>query len=78
MEENMATYSETKKNALAAVHDESVVYAKVDGENDKITFDAVIDNSADGTSEKVPVATVNNMKMESHIFFEKAPVTTGE
>lgn len=62
----------TREEKLSEVHDASKVYARVNGGNDEITFDARIEG------EKIPVATLNNNKMESHFFFDKAPETKAE
>ena len=62
----------TREEKLSEVHDVDKVYARVNGGNDEITFDARIEG------EKIPVTTLNNNKMESHFFFDKAPVTTAE
>ena len=51
---------------LNKTHAVDKVYAKVDGGNDEITFDAVLNN------EKIPVTTVNHNRMESHFVFKKA------
>ena len=48
---------------LNKTHAVDKVYAKVDGGNDEITFDAFI-----GTN-KIPVTTVNHNRMESHYVF---------
>lgn len=62
----------TREEKLSEVHDASKVYARVNGGNDEITFDARIEG------EKIPVTTLNNNKMESHFFFDKAPETKAE
>ena len=54
------------KNKLNKTHAVDKVYAKVDGGNDEITFDAVLNN------KKIPVTTVNHNRMESHYVFKKA------
>lgn len=54
---------------LNKTHAVDKVYAKVDGGNDEITFDAVLDN------KKIPVTTVNHNRMESHYVFDKADAT---
>lgn len=51
------------------IHKVENVYAKVDGGNDEITFDAVYQG------EKVPVTTVNHNRMETHFVYDKAPET---
>lgn len=51
------------------IHKVENVYAKVDGGNDEITFDAVY------KGEKVPVTTVNHNRMETHFVYDKAPET---
>ena len=51
---------------LNKTHAVDKVYAKVDGGNDQITFDAVLNN------KKIPVTTVNHNRMESHYVFDKA------
>ena len=61
-----------REEKLSEVHDASKVYARVNGGNDEITFDARIEG------EKIPVTTLNNNKMESHFFFDKAPETKAE
>ena len=70
----------TREEKLSEVHDASKVYARVNGGNDEITFDARIEKIVDGVKkdEKVPVTTLNNNKMESHFFFDKAPETKAE
>lgn len=54
------------RDKLNKTHAVDKVYAKVDGGNDEITFDAVWDN------KKIPVTTVNHNRMESHYVFKKA------
>ena len=51
------------------IHKVENVYAKVDGGNDEITFDAVVEG------KKIPVATVNHNRMETHFVYDKAPET---
>ena len=58
--------TEEIKNKLSKAHAVDKVYAKVDGGNDEITFDAVLNN------KKIPVTTVNHNRMESHYVFDKA------
>ena len=58
--------TEEIKDKLNKTHAVDKVYAKVDGGNDEITFDAVLNN------KKIPVTTVNNNRMESHYVFKKA------
>ena len=58
--------TEEKRQKLNKTHAVDKVYAKVDGGNDEITFDAVLDN------KKIPVTTVNHNRMESHYVFKKA------
>lgn len=58
--------TEDKRQKLNEVHAVDKVYAKVDGGNDEITFDAVLNN------KKIPVTTVNHNRMESHYVFDKA------
>ena len=58
--------TEEIRDKLKKTHAVDKVYAKVDGGNDKITFDAVLNN------KKIPVTTVNNNRMESHYVFDKA------
>ena len=58
--------TEDIRNKLNKTHAVDKVYAKVDGSNDKITFDAVLNN------KKIPVTTVNHNRMESHYVFDKA------
>lgn len=58
--------TEDKRQKLNEVHAVDKVYAKVDGGNDEITFDAVLSN------KKIPVTTVNHNRMESHYVFDKA------
>ena len=60
------------KNKLNKTHAVDKVYAKVDGGNDEITFDAVLNN------KKIPVTTVNNNRMESHYVFDKADETNAK
>ena len=62
----------TREEKLDKVHNVKVVYAKVNGGNDEITFDAYVDG------EKVPVQTVNNGQMEAHFTFPKAPAAASE
>ena len=47
------------------IYDVENVYARVEGGNDQITFDAVLDG------KKIPVTTVNHNRMESHFVFDK-------
>ena len=54
------------RDKLNKTHAVDKVYAKVDGGNDEITFDAVLNN------KKIPVTTVNHNRMESHYVFDKA------
>lgn len=61
--------TEDKRQKLNEVHAVDKVYAKVDGGNDEITFDAVLNN------KKIPVTTVNHNRMESHYVFDKADET---
>ena len=58
--------TEEIRNKLNKTHAVDKVYAKVDGGNDEITFDAVLNN------KKIPVTTVNHNRMESHYVFKKA------
>ena len=58
--------TEEIRNKLNKTHSVDKVYAKVDGGNDEITFDAVLNN------KKIPVTTVNHNRMESHYVFKKA------
>ena len=58
--------TEEIRNKLNKTHAVDKVYTKVDGGNDEITFDAVLDN------KKIPVTTVNHNRMESHYVFDKA------
>ena len=58
--------TEEIKDKLNKTHAVDKVYAKVDGGNDEITFDAVLNN------KKIPVTTVNHNRMESHYVFKKA------
>lgn len=51
------------------IHKVENVYAKVDGGNDEITFDAVVEG------KKIPVTTVNHNRMETHFVYDKAPKT---
>ena len=51
---------------LNKTHAVDKVYAKVDGGNDQITFDAMLNN------KKIPVTTVNHNRMETHYVFDKA------
>jgi len=55
--------------AIRDIHKVENVYAKVDGGNDEITFDAVVEG------EKIPVTTVNHNRMETHFVYDKAPET---
>lgn len=61
--------TEEKRQKLNEVHAVDKVYAKVDGGNDEITFDAVLNN------KKIPVTTVNHNRMETHYVFDKADET---
>ena len=61
--------TEDKRQKLNEVHAVDKVYAKVDGGNDEITLDAVLNN------KKIPVTTVNHNRMESHYVFDKADET---
>ena len=54
------------RDKLNKTHAVDKVYAKVDGGNDEITFDAV------SNDKKIPVTTVNHNRMESHYVFKKA------
>lgn len=65
-DENTVVEELSKEEKLARVHDPKVVYARANGGNDEITFDACVDG------EKIPVTTVNNNKMESHFTFPPA------
>ena len=58
--------TEEIRDKLNKTHAVDKVYAKVDGGNDEITFDAVLNN------KKIPVTTVNHNRMESHYVFKKA------
>lgn len=62
----------SREEKLAKVHDPKVVYARANGGNDEITFDAYLEG------EKIPVTTVNNNKMESHFTFPPASEETTE
>ena len=53
------------RDKLNKTHAVDKVYAKVDGGNDEITFDAFIGKN------KIPVTTVNHNRMESHFVFDK-------
>ena len=55
--------------AIRDIHKVENVYAKVDGGNDEITFDAIVEG------EKIPVTTVNHNRMETHFVYDKAPET---
>lgn len=57
--------TEDKKQKLNEVHAVDKVYARVEGGNDQITFDAVL------KGKKIPVTTVNHNRMESHFVFDK-------
>lgn len=57
------------RDKLNKTHAVDKVYAKVDGGNDEITFDAELNN------KKIPVTTVNHNRMESHYVFKKADET---
>lgn len=50
---------------LNKTHAVDKVYARVEGGNDQITFDAVLNG------KKIPVTTVNHNRMESHFVFDK-------
>lgn len=65
-DENTVVEELSKEKKLARVHDPKVVYARANGGNDEITFDAYVGG------EKIPVTTVNNNKMESHFTFPPA------
>ena len=58
--------AEEIRDKLNKTHAVDKVYAKADGGNDEITFDAVLNN------KKIPVTTVNHNRMESHYVFKKA------
>ena len=60
--------TEEIRNKLNKTHAVDKVYAKVDvdGGNDQITFDAMLNG------KKIPVTTVNHNRMESHYVFKKA------
>jgi hypothetical protein len=63
---NNEEFTRTKKlEELGKIHSVEKVYPRGLCENNDITFDAYI-----GT-EKIPVTTVNNNKMESHFTFDK-------
>lgn len=62
----------TREEKLDKVHNVKVVYARANGGNDEITFDAYVDG------KKVPVVTVNNGKMEAHFTFPKATAAEDE
>ena len=64
----MAEESTKEKN----IYDVENVYAKVAGGNDEITFDAVLEN------KKIPVATVNHNRMETHYVFDKPEPTSAK
>ena len=55
----------TKKEKNEDIYKVENVYARVEGGNDQITFDAVLNG------EKIPVTTVNHNRMESHFVFDK-------
>ena len=57
--------TEEIRDKLNKTHAVDKVYAKVDGGNDEITFDAFIGK------DKIPVTTVNHNRMESHFVFDK-------
>lgn len=61
--------TEEIRDKLKKTHAVDKVYANVDGGNDEITFDAVLNN------KKIPVTTVNHNRMESHYVFDKADET---
>ena len=58
--------TEEIRDKLNKTHAVDKVYAKVDGGNDEITFDAVLNN------KKIPGTTINHNRMESHYVFNKA------
>ena len=62
------TTVKTREEKLAEVHAVEKVYPNgkvLEGGNDQITFDAVVDGA------KVPVTTTKRNRMESHFFFDK-------
>ena len=66
MAEEMAEEATTtKKEKNEDIYKVENVYARVEGGNDQITFDAVLNG------EKIPVTTVNHNRMESHFVFDK-------
>lgn len=71
-DENTVVEELSREEKLAKVHDPKVVYARANGGNDEITFDAYLEG------EKIPVTTVNNNKMESHFTFPPASEETTE
>ena len=62
----MAEEATTTKEKNEDIYKVENVYARVEGGNDQITFDAVLNN------KKIPVTTVNHNRMESHYVFKKA------
>ena len=61
MAKEMAEEATKEKN----IYDVENVYARVEGGNDQITFDARVEG------KKIPVTTVNHNRMESHFVFDK-------
>lgn len=61
----MAEEVTTTKEKIEKIHKVENVYARVEGGNDQITFDAVLEG------KKIPVTTVNHNRMESHFVFDK-------
>ena len=65
----MAEEATTTKEKNEDIYKVEKVYARVEGGNDQITFDAKLNG------EKIPVTTVNHNRMESHYVFDKADET---
>lgn len=61
----MAEEATTTKEKIEKIHKVENVYVRVEGGNDQITFDAVLEG------KKIPVTTVNHNRMESHFVFDK-------
>lgn len=68
--ENVNENVKTREQKLSEVHSEDKVYAKADGENKHITFDAYKD-VVGGGKVKVPVTTSYNNRLETHFTFDK-------
>ena len=65
----MAEEATTTKEKNEKIYKVENVYARVEGGNDQITFDAKLNG------KKIPVTTVNHNSMESHFVFDKPDET---